>query len=123
MTITLIMAADDNGAIGYKGGLPWPKDTCDMLSFIRHTYGKKCLMSESVFDSIASRISHRGITIVTRDIDWEMYGSSAQEYMLLGGAKVYESALPFVTEFVIHRINGKYKADTYTPFPLPWIKK
>ena len=122
MTITLIMAADDNGGIGFEGGLPWEKNTGDMLSFIRHTYGKQCLMSESMYDSIGHHLRYRGITIVTRDINWEMYTTSSHEYMLLGGAKVYKSALPYVNEFILHRINGVYKADTFAPFRVPWCE-
>lgn len=118
--ITLIMAADDAGGIGFKGDLPWPKDHEDMLSFVRHTYGKTCLLSEQLYNSMG-RLPHRDFVVVERDINWQRYQQQDQEYMLLGGAKVYQSAFDYVDDFVLHRVRGIYEADTFCPFNLPWV--
>lgn len=118
--ITLIMAADDAGGIGYENGLPWPKGNADMHSFIRHTYGKTCLLSEKLYASMG-RLPNRDFIPVQRDINWERYQKQDQEYMLLGGAKIYQSAFDYVDDFILHRVRGIYNADTFCPFNLPWV--
>lgn len=119
--ITLIMAADDAGGIGYKDGLPWPKDHKDMMSFVRHTYGKPCLLSEQLHSQIGSKLHGRDFVIVGRNINWRRYQCSDQEYMLLGGARVCLSGFDYVNDFILHRVRGVYQADTFCPFDLPWV--
>ncbi len=120
--LTMIMAADDNGAIGYKGGLPWPKNHVDMISFIRHTAGKTCFGSSNIVNSLYP-LTLRSMVVVQRDWtakDWNVFAESDQEYMVLGGPAIYKVALPYVNEFILHRISGTYEADTYSPIDLPW---
>ena len=119
MTLTLIMAADDNGGIGFKGGLPWKNHRADMASFVRHTLGKTCISSDKSYVDLIGRVC---ITC-DRDTDWGWFQFNDNEFMLLGGANVYESALPFVDEFIFHRIRGEFECDTYAPFDLPWVKR
>ena len=124
--LTIIMAAEYNGGIGNKGGLPWPKDHVDMMSFIRHTVGKTCICSKNTYFALQGKLPLRQLVIADREwthVDWLNFAKSPQEYMVLGGPAIYKLAAPYTEEFILHRIRGEYECDTFSPFPLPWVRK
>ena len=46
MIISLIAALDDKGGLGFKGGLPWPHNSADLVWFKEVTMGKTLIVGQ-----------------------------------------------------------------------------
>lgn len=53
--ITIIAACDEQGGIGLKDTLPWPRIQEDMVHFKQHTKGHCVIMGRKTFESLGSK--------------------------------------------------------------------
>lgn len=133
---SLIVAMDKNRAIGRGNDLPWhiPED---LKFFKSKTTGKPVIMGRKTFDSILSRIGKplpgRPNYIITSgqgDRDDVTYCPSLEdavktakvnhpendEIVIMGGASIYEQALPLVDKMYITLIDAEIDgADAWFP--------
>lgn len=130
MIISLIAALDERGAIGRDGGLPWHL-TDDLKHFKRVTMGHHLIMGRKTFEGIGGKLPGRSLIVLSRVEDYiapgaqvahsldEALGIARQagegEAFVIGGAQVFEQALPLAQRFYLTRVHAEVKADTYFP--------
>lgn len=135
MKISLIVASASNRAIGKNNQLLWhlPKD---LAFFKAHTMGKPMIMGRKTFESIGKPLPGRPHIVVTRDETYQPAGVSTahsleeaiamakkiahcevvDEIMVIGGAQIYEQALPFADRLYLTQVDAVFeKADAFFP--------
>lgn len=134
--LKMIIATDDNYAIGNSGGLPWPNIKEDMRYFKEMTEDSVVVMGSNTFRSL----QHLGLPYgLSNRLNWvltskpecvkslgvargnmETFKSSLKFFLevkkpvwVIGGASVYKQILPFVDEIHWTEVSGSFEADTY----------
>lgn len=130
-TITLIVAAADNGAIGRDNGLPWHLPE-DLKRFKRLTMGKPIVMGRKTYESIGKPLPGRQNIVVTRDRGYRADGitvvhdvdgalraageaAEAAEIMIIGGAELFRLFLPRATRVHLTRVHADVDGDVHWP--------
>ncbi len=128
MIISLIVAMDENRAIGYKNKLPWTLPS-ELKYFRETTKGKPVIMGRRTYASIGRPMPERLNIIVTRGRDYKAAGCTvvnskedaikaakgSNEIMVIGGAEIYKLFLPTADRLYITKVHGSFKGDTYFP--------
>ena len=98
------------------------------------TRGKPVIMGRKTFESMGSKpLPDRVNIILTTQSDWSApncqvvhstegaiaVAGSAEEIMVIGGAKIYEAFLPLVSRLYLTIVQGNYVGDTHFP-ALDW---
>ena len=128
MKLTIIAAKAKNGVIGIKGGLPWDLPT-DLKHFKKTTSGHPIIMGRKTYESIGRPLPNRLNIVITKDqkhiegvykvpglpeaIDLA-YGLR-DEAFIIGGAGLYQMALPWSTNMIITQLDQEFEGDTYFP--------
>lgn len=128
----LIAAHARKRAIGLNGELPWHYPE-DMKHFRKKTSRHIIIMGKKTFESIGRALpKRRNIVITSQDnfkadkieiahsLDEAIKLSDTGKYsekipIIIGGAQIYELAMPKVTRMWLTVINKDFKADTYFP--------
>ena len=127
--ITIVVAMSRNRVIGRDNAMPWHLPA-DLKHFKRVTMGKPIIMGRKTFDSIGCVLPGRANVVLTRNNNWsspgaEVFGSLSQaianfpdepELMIIGGATVYQQALPLATKIILTEIDLECEGDTFFPF-------
>ena len=130
MIITLIAAIESSGGIGKDGSLPWHL-TDDLKHFKRVTMGHHLLMGRRTYESIAGKLPGRQLIVLSRDVNFQASGAQVapsleeglrlaeaageNELFVIGGAEVYESAIPLAKRFYRTRVHAEVETDTEFP--------
>ncbi|NLE47866.1 MAG: dihydrofolate reductase [Sandaracinaceae bacterium] len=127
--LKLIVAFDRNRLIGAENTLPWNYPE-DLRHFREKTMGHVILMGRKTFESIGRPLAGRENFILSasgfegpegtrtfRDLDAALEAAYAidPEPFIIGGASLYEKALPQVTELILTQIDAEYEGDAYFP--------
>ncbi len=125
--LSLIWAQDENGLIGREKQLPWHLPA-DMQWFKKKTLGKPLMMGRKTFESIGYPLPGRtNIVITSEDIKIDgctiahslkeaiTIAHGAGELMVMGGAQIYELALPQASRLYITKIHAAFEGDKYFP--------
>ena len=127
--LALIVAMARNRVIGKNGTLPWHLPE-DLKHFKQTTLGHAIIMGRRTHESIGRPLPDRRNIVVTRDENAAFSGcetaSSLEEALqkarntddcpfVIGGASLYEEALPRATELHITAIGHDVDGDTYFP--------
>ena len=127
--IHAIVAIASDGAIGRQGDLLCYLPA-DMRHFKQVTMGHSIIMGRKTFESFPRRpLPGRQNIVITRSADWQYPGvtvvhgledaiAAAQTdvVFIIGGAQVYEQALPLVDVLHLTRIHARWaSADAYFP--------
>jgi len=127
--LALIVAVARNGVIGNQGGLPWHISE-DLKHFKKTTSGHAIIMGRKTYDSIGRPLPKRRNIVVTRQADLELPGCDRAKSLdeaialarttdpcpfIIGGASLYEEALPMTTELHLTMIDEDIEGDTYFP--------
>lgn len=131
MTVNAIVATDLNGGIGKDNGLPWPHNPEDMKWFRRQTSHDIVVMGRKTWQSIGSKpLPNRiNIVITTSPIEGEpagIYYGDMQKVLqtiqsdfpnktvwIIGGANIYEQALPFCDNLYLTKFKQEYNCDAF----------
>ena len=127
--IHAIVAIDENGAIGRQGEL-----LCHLPADMRHfkevTMGNSIIMGRKTFESFPRRpLPGRQNIVITRDPKWTYPGVSVAHNLdeaiaaaqtdtvfIIGGAQIYELAMPRVEVLHLTRIHARWaSADVFFP--------
>ena len=130
MTVTLVLAATENGVIGKHGAIPW-RIADDMKRFKALTMGKRIVMGRKTWDSLPRKpLPGRDNVVVTRDPAWQAQGASvvhrvedalSGEAMVIGGAEIYRIALPFADVIELTEVHHDFDGDAAFTFDRsPW---
>lgn len=123
--VSLIVARSRNGVIGKDGQLPW-KLSEDLKFFKQTTMGCPVVMGRNTWESIGRPLPGRKNIVLTRDPGYKAEGavvvSSLDEALklfgptdnvfIIGGAKLYRHALPYVDTAWITEIEKDFEGDT-----------
>jgi len=126
--ITIVVAADERGAIGHAGRLPWHLPA-DLRRFKSLTMGKPMIMGRRTWDSIGRPLPGRHSIVVTRDRALAIEGatvvhsleealqaaSGVGEISVIGGADIFAQALPLALVIELTRVHARVPADTFFP--------
>lgn len=127
--ISLIVAHDQNRAIGYENDMPWHLPG-DLAYFKKMTMGKPIIMGRKTFESIGRALPGRTNIVITRNPAYEaaniMTVSSLEaalevatplhdEVMIIGGGHIFEQSLALAKRLYITEIDHAFNGDTYFP--------
>ncbi|MEM1109080.1 MAG: dihydrofolate reductase [Planctomycetota bacterium] len=136
--LTLIAAMSENRVIGVDGGLPWHLPD-EMAQFRAYTLGHPVIMGRVNFEAHPKPLPHRRNIVLTRNPDWHPPAEHADqieicpdldtalalvgdansggdpEPYIIGGAKIYELALPRIDRMVLTTVHASLDGDTFFP--------
>lgn len=130
--MNLIVAVDNNWAIGYKNQL-LVSIPADMRFFRDETSGKVVVLGKKTLDTFpgGKPLKNRLNIIVSRQMDLKVSdaivvhsieealeaasGYKSEDIYVIGGATIYEQMLPYCDVAHVTKINYSYEADTYFP--------
>lgn len=129
--ISIIVGQSKNRVIGKDNDLPWYLPD-DLKHFKELTTGSTVIMGRKTYDSILARLGgplpNRTNIVVTHNLDFEsdraIVVHSLQEAIdsveddkafIIGGARIYEQALPLVDRIYLTEIDSEVDGDTYFP--------
>jgi dihydrofolate reductase len=121
--IVLVVAIAQNGVIGNNGLIPW-RISDDMKRFKALTLGHTVVMGRKTWDSLPRKpLPGRVNVVVTRQKDWQAEGAVVAHsldaamaavsgaVMVIGGAEIYERALPVATRIELTEIQQDFEGD------------
>jgi dihydrofolate reductase len=127
---SIIVAMAHNDVIGSSNDLPWYLPA-DLKRFKELTTGHTVVMGRKTYDSIYARLKgplpNRTNIVVTRDAVFQAPGcmvvhdletalkGQPDEVFVIGGAQIYEQALPAVNKLYITEVDAEVDGDTYFP--------
>jgi dihydrofolate reductase len=129
-TISLIVAAADDNAIGMHGQLLWhlPRD----LSYFKNkTWGMVVIMGRKTFEAVNKPLPGRVNIVITRNAAWKGEGAvvvptleeaieeakktNCRELFIIGGGEIYRQGMDITDRIYMTRVHGEFEADTYFP--------
>ena len=127
-TLSLIAAVARNGAIGKNNAL-LVRLSDDLKRFKRITMGCPIVMGRKTWDSIGRPLPGRRNIVVTRNPQWHAEGAEpaasleaalalaepAPKVFVIGGAELYDAALPRADELVLTELDADFDGDVWFP--------
>lgn len=130
MIVSIIVAIDQRGGIGFEGRVPWRLST-DMKLFKQTTMGHHLVVGRKTWESIGVPLPGRKMVVVTRGAGYQARGCEVAgsleaaltlarsrgetECFIGGGAEIYALALPLAGRIYLTRVQAVLAADTYFP--------
>jgi len=132
MQISVIAAIATNGVIGRNGALPW-RLSGDLQRFKQLTMGHTIIMGRRTWESIGRPLPGRRTIIVTRRHDYCVDAEGVQiaeslddalraaetagddEAFIVGGAELYQEAMPMAHCLYLTEVAADVDGDTYFP--------
>ncbi len=139
MIISVIVAVDEDQGIGLQNQIPWHLPL-DLARFKRLTLGHHLIAGRKTYQSIGAPLPGRQMIVLTRNPDYEAEGclmasslydaiklaeaAREKEVFIIGGAELYQEALPLADHLYLTRVHVKLDADTFFPNIVEedWIK-
>lgn len=132
-TLSHIVAAAANGAIGKAGTMPWHLPA-DFRFFKAQTMGKAMIMGRKTFDSIGKPLPGRLSLVVSRDPTYAPAGAVVlpsieaaisyaedrraewgDEIFIIGGGEVYRQTMAIVDRIYLTRVHQNVDGDAFYP--------
>ena len=128
MSLSIVVAMDENRLIGKDNKLPWHLPA-DLVYFKKITTGKSIVMGRKTYDSIGRPLPNRRNIVISRNSKTLITGCEVlssidemlsitkdeDEVMIIGGASLCEQLLPQVSRLYITKIEGKFDGDVHFP--------
>jgi dihydrofolate reductase len=130
VSISLLLAADENNAIGFNNSLPWHLPN-DLKYFKNLTWGMPILMGRKTYASIGKPLPGRKNIIITRNKSFKVEGidvvhsideavsiakeADIKEIFIIGGAEIFNSVLSNAGRIYLTRIHHKFQGDVFFP--------
>ena len=138
MKLSVMVAMAANRVIGHENRLPWHLPA-DLKHFKATTLGKPVLMGRKTWESIGRPLPGRTNIVITRKTDWNAAGvkvvhslddaltlaedialiDGATELMVIGGAEIYQAALPRAQRLYFTEVHAEVEGDAVLP-PIDW---
>jgi len=127
-TVCLIAAVARRGVIGRDNRLIWHLPQ-DLQHFKRATLGHPIVMGRKTFESIGKALPGRRNIVITRQNGWQAQGAETAASLpaalalagavprvcVIGGAQIYEQALPLADEVLLTEIDADFQGDAHFP--------
>lgn len=134
MQLSLIWAMAENRVIGRNNSLPWRLPD-DMRHFMKTTMGRPVIMGRKTFESMKSPLPGRTNIVLTQNAQWQREGTQVvstfdeaialaesqclidgvDEVMVIGGAQIYELALPLADRLYLTTVHAEPQGDVFFP--------
>jgi dihydrofolate reductase len=130
MTISLVVAAAENNAIGKDNQLLWNLPN-DLKFFKNLTWGMLVIMGRKTYESFNKLLPGRVNIVITRKTDWKAEGaivvanldealtkakeSNFKEAFIIGGGEIYNQSIDRADKIYITRVHANFDADTFFP--------
>lgn len=125
-TITLIVAAAENNAIGKGNKMPWHLPN-DFKYFKKNTLEHHIVMGRKTFESIGKALPGRRNIILTRDPDFRADGietcstieqvlaqsQDENEIFIIGGAQIYAQTIAIADKVLLTRVHTTLDGDAF----------
>jgi dihydrofolate reductase len=124
-TISIIVAASENGTIGKDQKIPW-KLRSDMRRFKEITTGHPVIMGRKTYESIGKPLPNRRNIVVSRSPTYTASGcevtTSLQaaielivdgEVFICGGSSIYEEAFSIAEKLYLTRVHTTCEGDVF----------
>lgn len=126
--LCIIVAMARNRTIGIDNTMPW-RIPEDLKHFKALTMGHHMIMGRKTFDSIGKPLPGRTTVVVTRAPNLKIEGcimahsleeaiavcAGDDKVFIVGGAELYQQALPLVDTLYITEIQQEVEGDAYFP--------
>ena len=128
-SITIIVAAAENNAIGKDNGLIWSLPN-DLKRFKKLTSGHSIIMGRKTFDSFPGLLPNRKhivisrnknisfsdeVTVVNNFEDAIRETGDDENPFIIGGGQIYKLAMDLGDKIELTRVHEEFKADTFFP--------
>ncbi|RYG08828.1 MAG: dihydrofolate reductase [Chitinophagaceae bacterium] len=133
--LSIIVAISENNAIGKDNQLLWHLPA-DLKHFKEITTGHTIIMGRKTYDSIGKPLPNRRSIVITRNPNLAIEGVEVvtslaaaielckqdEEAFIIGGAEIYQQAVPLSSRVHLTRIHQYYDADAFFPIlnPTEW---
>lgn len=130
MTISLIVAASTNNAIGKDGQLLWHLPN-DLKYFKNMTWGMPVIMGRKTFEAVNKILPGRVNIVITRQEGWnadqvivaknlddaieKAKSTNCREIFIIGGGEIYEQGMKIAQRIYMTRVHTVLNGDTYFP--------
>jgi dihydrofolate reductase len=130
MTISLVVAAAENNAIGKNNQLLWHLPN-DLKFFKNITWGMPVVMGRKTFEAVNKPLPGRFNIVITRQADWKAAGTitatelndaikkaeetNCKEAMIIGGGEIYKQSMAIADIIYITRVHASLEGDTFFP--------
>ncbi len=128
MNINMIVAIDKKNGIGKNNSLPWHLPA-DLKHFKMVTSGHPIIMGRKTFDSIGKVLPNRRNIVISRQSGLIIPGAELssslnqaielcegeKDVFVIGGAQIFEQALPIATLLYLTIIHQDFDADVFFP--------
>ncbi len=130
LTISLLVAADENNIIGAGNKLPWVLPN-DINYFKNQTWGFPVIMGRKTFESLGKPLIGRKNIVLTRNSHWKVNGVervdsfddalkkvsdyAVKETFVIGGAEIYKLSFQKAHRIYITRIHHHFEGDAQFP--------
>lgn len=130
MTISLVVAAAENNAIGKDNQLLWHLPN-DLKFFKNTTWGMAVVMGRKTFEAVNKPLPGRINIVITRQADWEAEGTitatdlndalqkakatNCNEIFVIGGGEIYKQSMEIADKILITRVHATLDGDTFFP--------
>lgn len=125
--ISIIAAVSQNGVIGNNNQLPWRLPD-ELRYFKEKTLHKPIIMGRKTFESLAKPLPNRRNMVISSQLlatsGIEVFGgltkaidacADAEEIMIIGGATLYQAALPMADKLYLTVVDCEIEGDTAFP--------
>jgi dihydrofolate reductase len=126
MQLSLIVAYALNRVIGRDNTLPW-KLPSDLAHFKRTTLGHPVIMGRKTWESLGRPLPGRRNIVISRNPQYEAAGAQcvtslalaieavqdAEQAFVIGGAQIYQEALPFAQSVIATEILDNIEGDAF----------
>jgi dihydrofolate reductase len=128
MTISLIVAAAENNAIGKNNQLLWHLPN-DLKFFKNTTWGMPEIMGRKTFESVNKPLPGRFNIVITRQANWNADGviaatdlqdalqkaaeTNCTEAFIIGGGEIYKQAYELADKIYLTRVHTEIDGDTF----------
>jgi dihydrofolate reductase len=127
--ISIVAAIGRNREIGHGNELLWHIPD-DLKRFKSLTSGHPVIMGRKTFESIGKPLPNRTNIVITRDKNWRHEGAKVAhsledaiataslidpEIFIIGGAQIYEQALPHADRLYLTLIDDSKEGDAFLP--------
>ncbi len=129
MTITIIVAAAENNAIGKNGQLLWHLPN-DMKFFKNTTWAMPVIMGRKTFESLGKPLPGRTNIVISSQMDWQTDGVDVahnlfealeiarqmhtKEVFIIGGGQIYRESMVVANKIYLTRVHVNFDdADTF----------
>lgn len=130
MTISMIVAASENDAIGKDNKLPWHQPA-DLKFFKNTTWGMPIIMGRKTFEAMGKALPGRTNIVITSNGDWKKEGATVvdsidealkaakatncKEAFITGGGEIFKQTLNIADKIYLTRIHAVIEGDVFFP--------